>query len=182
MMISLAANVWEALDLQVSKLLALDQSSRITGWAVFANGKLEAHGKIEYDSSTPIEDRLHALRGRVKDLITRYEITEVVLEDIQLQNNVVNNVQTFKTLAEVFGVLSELCVDLKIPQQAVLSSSWKSVLGIKGRDRAAQKRNAQEWVIDTYGIKPTQDECDAICIGNYVLKNHPTEKGFDWSE
>lgn len=180
-MILRVAPAQEALVLLVSKLLALDQSSRVTGWAVFDGSKLEAYGKIEYDSSTPIEDRLHGLRQQVKDLILAHGVNEVVMEDIQLQNNVVNNVQTFKTLAEVFGVLSELCVDLHIPQQAVLASSWKSVLGIKGKDRAAQKRNAQQWVIDTYEIKPIQDICDAICIGNYVIKNNPTEKGFDWS-
>lgn len=163
------------------KLLALDQSSRITGWAVFDGEKLEAYGKIIYDSSTPIENRLYGLRSQIKKLIENYSIDEVILEDIQLQNNVVNNVQTFKTLAEVFGVLSELCVELKIPQSAVLASSWKSALGIKGRARAEQKKNAQQWVIDTYACKPTQDECDAICIGRYKIKNNPTIQGFDWS-
>ena len=105
---------------------------------------------------------------------------EVILEDIQMQNNVVNNVQTFKVLAEVFGVLSEMCVALDIPQSAVLASTWKSYLGIKGKARAEQKRNAQAWVVQTYGKKPTQDECDAICIGMYGV-NNSTSSGFDWS-
>jgi hypothetical protein len=46
----------------MSNLLALDQSSRITGWAVFKDKKLEAYGKIVYDASTPVEERLHGLR------------------------------------------------------------------------------------------------------------------------
>lgn len=66
----------------MSKLLALDQSSRVTGWAVFNEDKLEAHGKIEYSSSIPIEERLNGLRRQVKELITQYAITEVILEDI----------------------------------------------------------------------------------------------------
>jgi hypothetical protein len=45
-------------------------------------------------------------------------------------------------LAEVFGVLAELCIELDIPQSAVLASVWKSKLGIKGAARAEQKRNA----------------------------------------
>lgn len=96
----------------------------------------------------------------------------------------VNNVQTFKTLAEVFGVISELLVELKIPQTAILSSSWKSTLNIKGRTRPEQKKNAQKWVIDTYGMSPTQDECDAICLGvHYLRKGKFTNpQGFDWSE
>lgn len=55
------------------------------------------------------------------------------MEDIQLQANVL----TFKTLAEVLGVLYELFTELKIPHSAVLSTVWKSSLGIKGKDRAA---------------------------------------------
>lgn len=47
----------------------------------------------------------------------------------------VNNVQTFKALAEVFGVLYELCIEINIPVSAVLAGTWKSTLGIKGRTR-----------------------------------------------
>jgi Holliday junction resolvasome RuvABC endonuclease subunit len=97
-----------------------------------------------------------------------------------MQNNVVNNVQTFKVLAEVFGVISELCVELKVPQTAALASTWKHTLGIKGKDRTAQKRNAQQWVIDTYGIKPTQDECDSICLGSHHLKS-PSKDECAWT-
>ena len=35
-----------------------------------------------------------------------------------------------------------------------------------------QKRNAVQFIQDNYGIKPTQDECDAICIGVHYLKNN----------
>ena len=166
----------------MSKLLALDQSSRITGWAFFDNGKLVKYGKFEYGSEVPIADRLYKIRKKVLELIKEYDITEAVLEDIQMQNNVVNNVQTFKTLAEVFGVLSELFIELKIPQSAVLASTWKSGLGIRGKDRAAQKRAAQSWVTETYGVCPTQDECDAICIGSYINKNLPSSEGFSWAD
>lgn len=165
----------------MSKLLALDQSTRITGWAVFDNGKLVEYGKFEYDSSVPIAERLHKIRCQVRALIAKYMINELVLEDIQLQNNVVNNVQTFKALAEVFGVITELCEELNLSWSAVLASSWKHTLGIKGANRAAQKKNAQQYIIDTYGVKPIQDICDAICIGVHKIKTG-TEVGFDWSE
>ena len=85
---------------------------------------------------------------------------------------------TFKALAEVFGVLYELFVTLKMPRTAVLSTVWKSTLGIKGKDRPAQKKAAQAWVEKTYGVKPTQDECDAICIGAHYVNNKV--EVFDW--
>lgn len=161
-------------------ILALDQSSRITGYAIFNGDKLVHYGK--FDAAQYAEDvgtRLFFIRQQVEELISRFSIDTVILEDIQLQNNVVNNVQTFKVLAEVFGVIYELCVELKLDVTAVLASSWKSTLGIKGKDRAAQKRAAQEYVVNRFNMKPTQDECDAICIGcHYISK----PKSFDWTD
>ena len=160
------------------RVLALDQASRTSGWAVFDEGKLVTYGKFTADQAD-VGDRLHFIRMRVSWLIDDYDIDEVVFEDIQLQGNVANNVATFKALAEVFGVLYELFVMLKLPRTAVLSTVWKSTLGIKGKDRAAQKKAAQAWVEKTYGVKPTQDECDAICIGAHYVNNKV--EVFDWS-
>ena len=160
------------------RVLALDQSSRTSGWAVFDDGKLVTYGKFTADQAD-VGDRLHFIRTRISWLIDDYDIDEVVFEDIQLQGNVANNVATFKALAEVFGVLYELFVMLKIPRTAVLSTVWKSTLGIKGKDRTAQKKAAQAWVEKTYGVKPTQDECDAICIGAHYVNNKV--EVFDWS-
>ena len=89
----------------------------------------------------------------------------------------VNNVQTFKALAEVFGVLYELCIDISVPVGAVLAGTWKSTLGIKGKTRPEQKRAAQVWVEQTYGIKATQDEVDAICIGAHDVRQNINEWG-----
>lgn len=163
------------------KLLALDQASRITGYAIFEDNQLITFGKIVTEESD-VGVRLMKIRKSIQRLIEDYQIDEVVMEDIQLQANVQNNVQTFKTLAEVFGVIYELLTEMNIPNSAVLSTSWKSTLGIKGRTRPEQKRNAQEFVINTFGKKPTQDECDAICIGCHKIKNGQEVKDYDWSE
>ena len=93
----------------------------------------------------------------------------------------INNVQTFKVLAEVFGVIYELVISLGLPYQVVFSGTWKSTCGIKGKARDEQKKNAQKYVNDTFHIKATQDESDAICIGIHASRNLPSE-GFDWSE
>ena len=156
--------------------LALDQSSRITGWAVFEDGSLHDCGKFELTGE--VGERLVKFREEVLDLIIEYEIDEIAFEDIQLQGNVANNVTTFKTLAMIFGVITELCEEKNIPYKIVHSQTWKSALGIKGKSRAEQKKAAQAYVLDTYQVKASQDTCDAICIGASVVE---TSKGFDWS-
>lgn len=159
-------------------LLALDQSSRITGYAVFEDGKLTKYDKFEF-TDDDVGHRLTRIRNKVIKLIEDYDITDVAFEDIQLQTGSANNVVTYKILAEVFGVIQQLLDEKQIPYQIISSSSWKSTLQIKGAKRAEQKRNAQLWVFNNHNIKATQDVCDAICIGEHTLQKN---SGFDWSD
>lgn len=175
---------------KVSRLLALDQASRTTGWSVFIDGKLEKWGHFTLESDD-VGERLFAFRTILKEKIAEFDINEIAFEDIQLQQNVQNNVATFKTLAEFFGCVYELATEMKIPNTAVLAGTWKSTLGIAGKDRPTQKRNAQAFAQEKYQIKCTQDEADSICIGTHMIINQgyekkPTKKtnvpveGFSW--
>lgn len=152
----------------MANILALDQSSRVSGYAVFKNNQLIMSGTFSVtDDSIP--SRLVKIRTKVKDLINQYNIDKIILEDIQLQTQT-NNVTTYKALAEVLGVLEELSAELGIPHETIFSTSWKAGLNIKGRDRATQKKNAQLFVSENYNLKVSQDESDAICIGTYYIK------------
>lgn len=163
------------------RILALDQASRITGWAVFDGNTLLKYDKFAFDDYD-FGLRLQKIRNKVKSLIEEYEIDKVYFEDIQLQSSIGDNVATFKKLAEVFGVIYELLTELNIPNEAILSTVWKGKLNLlhgRGQDRSAQKRAAQDYVVQNYKIKPTQDECDAICIGVYGILTNSTN---DWSD
>lgn len=154
--------------MQPNILLAFDQSSQISGYAVFADQELIASGTFEFADS-PVGKRLVKIRNKVIELIEQYHPTQLAFEDIQLQSQ--KNPATYKILAQVLGVLEELATELKIPYEVIHSSSWKSTLNIKGRKRAEQKANAQAFVFTTYQKKVSQDESDAICIGTHIIKS-----------
>lgn len=158
---------------QSKVLLALDQSSRCTGYSVFKDGDLIDSGTFDLDDPY-FGNRLVQLRTEIIKLCSCHEVNQAAFEDIQLQSNV--NPATYKALAEVFGVVEELFTELNIPYEIVHSSSWKSTLGIKGAKRADQKKNAQQYVLNTYNKKVSQDESDAICIGTHIIKK--TESAF----
>ena len=162
----------------MEKLLALDQASVITGYAIFENDKLITYGKIKLEDEE-IGPRLLTLRNEIKKLIDENNITTVAFEDIQMQASVGNNVKTFKVLANVYGVILELCEELQLKYKIVSSNTWKSTLKIKGKNRAEQKKNAQNYVQETYGVNCTQDEADAICIGSHMCI---AEAGISWAE
>ena len=155
-------------------ILALDQASRTTGYAIFRDNQLYSHGTFTV-TDDDIGDRLYKIRSKVLELIEDFDIDEVILEDIYLDRQQINNVSTFKILAEVFGVIYELLVELKLPRSAVLAGTWKSTCGLKGKTRPEQKKNAQNFVLNTYHIKASQDACDAICIGTHVIKKNNSE-------
>jgi len=166
----------------MTRILALDQSSRCSGWSIFIDGELKDWGHLTTEQDD-IGDRLVAIRAFMIQKITEWNIDTVAFEDIQMQSTVGNNVHTFKTLANVYGVVYETAVELNKKVIIIPSVTWKSKLQIKGKRRPEQKKNAQLWVQKTYNIKPTQDEADSICIGtcaqieNKLIK----EEGYDWS-
>ena len=82
-----------------NNLLSIDQSSRITGYAIFKNAKLIQYGKIVLNEDD-LGERLVKLRSSILNLINEFQITEIAFEDIQLQSNITNNVATCKSLAE----------------------------------------------------------------------------------
>ena len=178
-MIMLLVSVLADLDLLVSNLLALDQSSTTTGYAVFKDGKpvVISHFTVSGD----LGDRLEKIRNKIIGLIKEHEIDEVVFEDIQLQDMAGGRdvgIKTFKILAEVFGVVHELMTELDMDYTIVPPIVWKATFRIAGKGRSAEKKLAQKYVLTTYGIECTEDEADATCIGAHVIQKQNLE--FNW--
>jgi Holliday junction resolvasome RuvABC endonuclease subunit len=66
-------------------ILALDQSTRISGWSVFENKELKDFGHWT-ETSDSIGKRILNISNHIKDLINKYDPDLVVFENIQLQN------------------------------------------------------------------------------------------------
>lgn len=172
-------NALADLVLLMSKLLALDQSSQITGYTILDNGKIikVSHFEITGD----LGDRLVKLRNKIISLIEEYNIDEVIFEDIQLQD--VNGskeigIKTFKVLAEVFGVVYELLTEKKMKNSCVAPIVWKAHFKIAGKGRAQEKKMAQNYILKNYNMKCTEDEADSLCIALY---HYEKNNAFDWS-
>jgi Holliday junction resolvasome RuvABC endonuclease subunit len=101
---------------------------------------------------------------KIKEVQQEDQKIQVVIEEIQDQANA----QTYKKLAMVQGVLLAELYKRKIDVHLVYAASWKSSCRIGGRSRSEQKRNAQQYILENYGYKVTQDEADAICIGEHI--------------
>ena len=152
--------------------LALDQATRITGYAVFRNNELVKVDQFELTDSN-IGTRLKKYKEKILKLIDENGVTQVLFEEIQLQQNV----DTFKKLAMLYGVTMELLEEENIKYDIVSSNTWKSKCKIKKTVRETEKQAAQKFVEKEYGIFVSQDKADAICLGHSYLK----KADFDWS-
>ena len=170
----------EALDQVASKfIIALDQSTQLTGYAIFQDKDLIAHGV--FSPSGDYEHRIVKLRQWLLDKLEPLKPNvEVYFEDIQLQDLGGGSigVTTFKKLAHVQGALIITCIEENIPYTIVPAATWRKTCGVKGRVRNEYKPAAQAHVLEKYGIQATEDEADAICIGEYGVKNF----SLDWSK
>lgn len=173
------------------RTLALDQSTQVTGWAVFDNDKLIHCGVLTATQATAVE-RIETMRQYLVSMLTNWKPDRVILEGIQLQeldkktngkwegNNTIG-VTTFQTLAQLQGVLMNCLYNSKVPFEVVHTATWREASQVKGRCRADKKRSAQLIVKNKYDISVSQDEADAILIGRYsIVKDERIPKRIEW--
>lgn len=155
------------------RILAFDQASITSGWAVFDDDKLVNYGKWTSNGSHSTQ-RISLTKAWFASMIEQWKPDEVILEDIQLHKfeNQGEAVLTFKKLAHLQGVLKNYCFDNGIPYKVVSPSTWRTDTNIKGKTRNDKKRNAQLKVQSFYDINVTQDEADAILIGRWATSEH----------
>lgn len=162
-------------------VIAFDQALNVTGYAIFKDGSLAKFDKFATTYPTT-EGKLREIRNKVIEILDEYKPKEVAIEEIQLQqipgSSAHGNVETFKKLAYVQAIMLELFEERGVKCTIVPSSTWKSTCGVKGKARAEQKRNAQAYVLEEFGVKAIQDICDAICIGKHIITEN--SKVMNW--
>lgn len=155
------------------KVLALDLSTHRSGWAIEVNGKLE-YGAIE-SASSDVEKRIGIMREGILNLLERYDVDTVVIEEVRPDGY---NSRTGKVLTWLQG-----CIDVaiyeynkKIKIVFIGPSSWRSVLGIQGYriKREQQKLLDIKWVNNHFNLSLSNaqdDEADALAILASYSKN-----------
>lgn len=149
------------------KILAFDQSTVKTGWAVFEDGQFVDSGVFdvhkEKDASRRSRQMYELLLCKTLEVMPNL----VVAEEVSLQNP---NVKTIVELSRIQGLvqaasyasLSNPFVTFYTPAQ------WRKSVGIqtgRGIKRAELKKASTQMVAEKYGKNVSDDEADAILIG-----------------
>lgn len=147
-----------------TKILAFDQSSRISGYFVCCDGKYIAHGKIDLHEYKDTIQRMKEMESRILTTIATYRPDFVVIEETTMQGSPA----TLRMLAQLQGVIIGYCHANNIPITTIYPTTWRKALNMRqGRDvkRNELKKQAIDFVKQKYCINVTDDEADAICIG-----------------
>lgn len=157
----------------VTRVLALDQASHVSGYAIFDNDKLVAYGSFEASGRDEVE-RYLSIKSWLLSLISTWRPDHVGIEGIQFQEEGGGQkmgVTVFQTLARLQGVLLLTCHEERIPCEVCPTNTWRHHCGVKGKTRTDKKRSMQILVKKWYDVTVTDDESDAIGIGRYVSQS-----------
>lgn len=167
-------------------LLALDLSTKSTGWAVSKDNVVVDYGFITA-TSTDLVVRIQKIIVELKAIVEKYKPSKVVVEEVRPPQESRQNIQTHRALMWLQGAVGILLheIDKNIKMEYIYPSEWRSACGIKTGPkvlREAQKKYDIDFVHKNFGILVNDDVADAIGIGygynKKQLKNTSDEFNF----
>ncbi len=164
-------------------VLAVDQA-RNGAWSVFdyKNKALIGYGTFSFDTKkyTYARTILH-IEELISCILKAYDVSAVFIEDIQLRANV----QSFKKLAQLQGVLVNFCEKHDYLYYLIAPSRWQNFCKARGRNTnekknqtlTADQKNKKgskvfsiQFVKDQFGVETENDNlADAILIAYYAI-------------
>lgn len=164
------------------RILALDLSTRSTGWAVFEETELIDYGCITASSSDLI-NRIHKIINGLDIVLDKYEIDKIVVEEVRPEMGT-QNIKTHRALMWLQGAVAIFIHEKngKLDIEYLYPNQWRKLCGIKtgsGVRRESLKPKDIAFVKDKYNIIVNDDIADAIGIG-YAYSN-VINNSYDWS-
>lgn len=166
------------------RILALDQATKVTGYAIYDGEELVKYGTFETYKETQ-EDKFSDVRCWLINMINIWQPDFIGFEGIQLQDNLSGGqkmgVTTFEALARLQGAIMVTCKEMGVPFEIYPTNTWRQGCGVKGRARAEKKRSMQKLAKEWFDVTVTEDEADAIGIGRHTASQFgKTHKIYNW--
>ena len=149
-------------------ILAIDASSKSSGWSVFEDGKLKEYGCITA-SSTDLIKRIQKMTNGFNEILQKYQIDKIILEEVRPDTGFNSNTNVWKALTWLQAAIAFLVHDNypKTEIEYIYPSSWRSKIGIhtgRGIKRETLKEADIRYVKENFNIDVNDDIADSICI------------------
>lgn len=136
-------------------ILGLDASTTSTGVGVLDLNNNLIHYEVLECNFENVFDRFAFLHKSIGDIINRYDIDIIVIEDVAIGSK--NNLQRGKELTILQGLVLGISYDLNIPCILYMPSTWRSIVKTydgtrEGMKREKQKQKAVDIVNELYNL------------------------------
>lgn len=165
----------------MQKILAFDQSTKVSAYSLFVDGEYVDVGVIDLHKMKDTPERVRAMGVELCKTIEKYQPDSVVMEEVAQQSNAL----TLKLLARIQGIIIGFCAAHNIDTYIVEPSKWRSILKFKqgsGVKREDLKAQGIKHIKDNYGLDLSEDECEAICINEAAHKIYWPSEDDLWGE
>lgn len=158
-----------------AKLLTIDSSTNKSGCAYFCNGKYKEHLLLDCSEDKNMDSRFETMSQKLWGVLEIYKPNIVYIEETV----VLRNAQTQRFLTRLQGIIYAWCMNHGCEFNTIRPTSWRSAIGMtQGRNvkREQLKEQSVKYVLDKYNLNVGDDEADAICIGDAVIKIYGDKK------
>ena len=147
------------------KILAFDQATKISGFAVVEDGMLRRHGTLTAKASLDITARMYQMVDAICAVIAEEKPDVVLFEGVEG----VKNERVMICLASLQGMCLFGARAIGYEAETIDVATWRSTIGFamgRGVKREALKEQAVEHVAREFGVECGDDEAEAICIAS----------------
>lgn len=151
------------------KLITIDASTQKSGIAYFYNGKYVEHTLLDFSKDKNMESRFESMSKGIWQKLNEYKPNIIYIEETYMANNP----QTSKILTRLQGVVYAWCLNNNCEFNTIRPTQWRKQLKfLQGKNikRSQLKEQSIRYVLENYGLEVTDDESDAICIADAVIK------------
>ena len=156
------------------RILSMDQSTRITGYAVFDGGKYVKSGVIDLHKIKDTDERSKHMAVEICNLIEGVKPDCVIIEEVQQQSNTATVIK----LARIQGVAIGFCAAHNIDLHILTPSRWRAVLSYQQGPKVKRevlKQQSLDFVKKNFKLELIEDEAEAVCINEAAHRIY----GFD---
>ena len=147
------------------KVLSFDQSTRVSGYAYFEDGRYVESGVVDMSKSKlETYERSFEMAKALWRVVKQYSPDYLIIEDTQQQNNI----KTVIILARLQGMIIGYAEAHGVKVHILLPSQWRAALGYSQGPKVKRvelKQQSADYVKAKYGFELPEDENEAICEG-----------------
>jgi len=149
------------------KLLSLDTSSSCSGWSIFLNGEYSSSGVFNLKKIKSSDERFKQMCT-----ILLYTLNTEQPDIVGIEMTVVTrNAAAQRLLTMILGVVYGWCVVHNVEFIMLRPTEWRALISSekKGRKRDELKKWSIDKVKTLFGKDVSDDEADAILIGQAII-------------